>query len=35
MLCETLQEIFPKYVPPLINLIFDGIFEEEIIKPLE
>lgn len=35
ILCETFQELFQKYIPPLINLIFDGIFEEEIIKPLE
>ena len=35
ILCETLQEIFQKYIPPLINLIFEGIYEEEIIKPLE
>ena len=34
-MCETLYEIFEKYIPPLINLIFEGIYEEEIIKPLE
>jgi dynein heavy chain len=35
ILCETFNELFQKYIPPLINLIFDGVFEEEIGKPLE
>jgi len=34
VLIETFNELFQKYIPPLINLIFDGITEEEVGKPL-
>ncbi len=35
ILIETLLEMFNKYLPPLITFIYDGITEEEVIKPLE
>jgi len=34
-LIEVLNELFAKYVPPCINLIFEGIDEEAIDKPLQ
>jgi len=30
ILIETLNELFIKYIPAVINLIFDGVFEENI-----
>lgn len=35
MLIENLVEKFNNYVPPLINFILEGQYEEEITKPLE
>ena len=34
-LIETLNELFTKYIPPLINLIYDGIDGEEVGQPLD
>lgn len=35
ILIETLQDMFNKYIPALIQFIYDGVTEEEVIKPLE
>jgi len=35
ILTETLQELFNKYIPSLIQFIYDGVTEDEVIKPLE
>ncbi len=35
MLIENLVEKFNNYVPPLINFILEGVYEEEVSKPLE
>ena len=35
ILIETFNELYTKYIPPLIDLIFEGINEDEIGKPFE
>ena len=35
VLIESLNENFSKYIPQLVQLIFDGVTEEEVFKPLE
>ena len=35
ILIENLVEKFNNYVPPLVNFILDGQYEEEITKPLD
>lgn len=33
-LIDTLDELYPKYVPVLINRMFDGVDGESVLKPL-
>ena len=33
-LIDTLNELYPKYIPPLISRIFDGVDGEDMFKPL-
>lgn len=35
VLIESFDQFYRTYIPPLINLIYEGIFEEDITKPLE